>query len=867
MDRILHIVGKTSSEIFMLKYPRSLLNFCDFDLTYFAENAIAVCEDALRSGELDYDRVTDLRNSLKGAHPCIENNIRTVYDKIVVDCWIDYLCRRDNVGTNSLWNRFIGCTTSFEKVVFTRLCDYRYNKAINEWLNLVRVQDYARNKISYIFSGELNSAEEAAARRNYFDLMFSVTAREMGCKIEELGVTKVFSVGRVPSAPFMFPNISKDIVKNLLADFDYSDDYSNNDNYGGLSDQIAMDAFFHMKRGLAQEYSSYNISRSAMENSPLKVYLPCGLKAVADLEIDALIESGGWLARCKRCGRYFVRDAEYTEEYCSLFNPGSSKTCLEIYELEHPKSVISRELETAYREVIDIMYDRVGAETMSLHEYESWKTYIDALHDKVENKEIPIDELESFIRYSRSLDISRSNPVREVVKRESVAPERVVRPFIPERIDRNSLPKPEPEKEEEPEDDYIPRNTTKRSFFTSPTVERSREQAPVTHIIRGGEQPQQSSMGGEFVPFGEQKPSVYEQGQRIERRPERQRSESYEYRRPAYEPERSAESRPQSSHYEPIQHIERGASDVGAAFTPMSFDAPKPEPKQQQTVKRRAYDAEQQAVFDMFDRMFQQMEAEKAVDIPEFEPAPMAESKPEPTAQSAVTEPEPVYTAPVPEAEAAPEPPKPKVIRKNAAAMSAYGKMSGTPMKSAFEPFEQISRPEEELVNAPAAATQPFAEEEPFKDVGSIFDVLEQSEADMSDDALRSYSLVEETEAPKPEAAEPVADEPDIIGPEDIYEADEPAEAPVIEKPTAAQKPKRRAADKQTEPREYPERVTAENAPSGVWGEERHLFSAEEQVDELTMLKEKKRRTNKTQRLFDAIMREPEDNPNVRKKK
>ena len=152
MDRMLHLVGRNSSDIYMVKYPRSLLNFCEYDLAYFAESAIAVCDDALRDGELDFDRITQLRNSLKNAHVYIENNIRTVYDKIVLDCWIDYVCRRDNVGTNALWNRFMPCNTAFEKAVFVRLCDYRYKRGINEWLNLVRVQDYAKNKISFIFS-------------------------------------------------------------------------------------------------------------------------------------------------------------------------------------------------------------------------------------------------------------------------------------------------------------------------------------------------------------------------------------------------------------------------------------------------------------------------------------------------------------------------------------------------------------------------------------------------------------------------------------------------------------------------------------------------------------------------------------------
>ena len=85
MERVLNLAGKNSSEIFQLRYPYSMLTFCDYDLSYFAENAIAVCDEALRSGTLDADRATDLRNSLKNMHVWIEHNLRTVYDKIVLD--------------------------------------------------------------------------------------------------------------------------------------------------------------------------------------------------------------------------------------------------------------------------------------------------------------------------------------------------------------------------------------------------------------------------------------------------------------------------------------------------------------------------------------------------------------------------------------------------------------------------------------------------------------------------------------------------------------------------------------------------------------------------------------------------------------
>lgn len=813
MDRTLHLVGMNSSEIIMLRYPRSLLNFCEFDLAYFAENAIAVCDRALKDGEPDFDRVTELRNSLKSAHVYIENNIRTTYDKIVLDCWIDYVCRRDNVGTGALWNRFMPCSTMFEKSVFTRLCDYRYNRAINEWLNLVRVQDYAKNKISFVFADDISSAAEAAARRNYFDLMFSVTAQELGCRVEELGVTKVFSVGRTPSAAFMFPNISKDIVKNLLADFDYSENYSDSSHSGSLSDQIAMDAFSYMKRGLAQEYASYNITRSEIENSPMKVYMPCGLKAVADLEIDALIESGGWLAHCKRCGRYFVRDDSYTAEYCSLFNPGG-KTCLQIYQQEHPQSRIPAELQKKFTEITDEMYSRVDV-SMTLSEYESWKVYLDALYEKADKGEIPVDELESFISYSHSLDISRSNPVRVVAKRaDRPSKERVVKPFIPKRIDRSELdaqekPKPAADDEDEQERDE-PTAGARKAFFTSPSVQQRRQssqrEAPVTRLIRAEEA--YAPRSNTFTPFGQTAPAA--EPQPVYERPITPVFDEA----PQSAPEPEIDMERVSELLGKLAKLESGKRDnAPAPKSEQSAPEAQPKPQAAPAAKPQA----EQPVFDLFGDVKYENEdsLETHGNMFDLERDSAAEIKP----QAEINPP----AAPQTDFAEAPAQPKPRVIKKNAAAISAYGKIAGAPIAAAPQ-FSAVSQPDTE----------------PFRDVAAIFDGVEKS-------AEKQQPAEEAVPAPeKPKNVEP----------------------PVINLPAKApEKAEEKAEEKPPQPRDIPEKVTEDNVPSGIWTEERSLFP-EPDPEELEMLKEKKRtRSNKTQRLFDAIMREPEDNPNVRKRK
>lgn len=812
MERTLKLVGKTSNEIFVLRYPTTLLDFCEFDFSYFAKHSIDLCNESLKSGVLDLDRMAELRRDICGAHCYIEHNIRTVYEKIVLDCWIDYVCRRDNIGVNALWNRFIRCKSDFEKAVFSRLCDFRYNRAINEWLNIARVQDYARSKSDFIFSMSIKTIEDAVARRNYFDLAFSVTAREMGCRIEDLGVTKTFSVGRVPTAPFLFPTVSKDIVRNVLSDFDYSEDYSDVGDYSEISDQIAMDAFAKMKAGLPQDLSNYGVVRGKMDTYGEKLYMPCSLKAAIDLEIDAMIENGEWLGKCKRCGRYFLRDKEHPQEYCSRFVP-NGKTCLEIWEEEHPKPTITETLEKRSKDVTDKMYNRIDKD-MSVKEYEYWRTYMEAMKQKVKNGEITPEELESFLDYSLEVDITKSTPIVEVPKKEpeplSAPRERVVKPFVPERITRDAIPQPP---ERDPEDE----RALKEGFFTSPTKQRKKNEKPqISHIIRNGE-----SLGHEgytkapdpsgFQPFGAPlKPSSAPPNipEKAERQPERQ----LEHERSPYEDLKRLEE-----HFEEEKRVKRE--------------------KAEEIARRRELDEEEEArknAFQAFDEKtpkfvedFPMKSAQAANQVP-FEPD---EEPPFPIYDEVPEDMKPSIKQPRRRAVDKKPPeirqPKPKVIKKNAAAISAYGKAAGTPVVTSAQAESIIPRGR---VDSATTFEEELPEAEPFKDIGSIFDVLEQSDRDGGSlSGSRSKSQINSQSDRK----------------------------------------------SRSEDGKPPMRVTAENAPAGIWTEERGLFEdkasaeapPEPEPSELEMLRSKKHKTNKTRRLYDVIMREPDDNPNFRKKK
>ena len=924
MENTLKLVGRNSNEIFLLRYPSSLLDFCGFDLSYFAKTAIDACSEAQKTGKADPDVFAQLRRDIQNAHCFIAHNIRTTYEKVALDCWIDYLCRRDSIGTGTLWNRYITCRTPFDKMVFSRLCEFRYNRAINEWLNIVRVQDYAKSKIDFVFTKDVKNAREAASRRNYFDLMFSVTAQEMGCRVENLGEIKVFSVGRTPSSPFMFSTISKDIVRHVLADFDYTDDYSDIGDYSEISDQIAMDAFSKMKAGLPAELSSYNIVRGKMENYTDKIYMPCSLKAVVDLEIDAIIESGGILCACKRCGRLYLKNEEYNEDYCRTYLT-NGKTCLELYREENPLPVISPELEEKCRTVTDEIYARVGT-SMSTKEYEYWHSYMSAMRDKVMSGEITAGEFDAFLDYSLSVDISRSRPIVEVPKHEDrPSRERVVKPFVPERISRSELsPTPEPKKPE-PEEE-----PPKDGFFTSPTVfRRKNEGQQISHIIRGGE-PRNAENGGRtgFQPFSDAEDfagkKAAEDRARLERRLEEElrrklnaaedlpdeepknaprgefvpfsggfsgeergksagksrfgaddntRSESYlgeEFGKTAGKSRFATDDNARSESYlgeefgktagksrfdaddnvrsESYLGEERGKSAGKSRFG--ADDNSRSEnylgKERGKTAGKSRFSADDNARSESYlgeERGKTAGKSRFVADDNARSESYLGEERGKSAGKSWFgaddnTQGENYFGE---EFDGKAEPaektaPKPKVIKKNAAAISAYGKISGAPVTTAppdmdlFAPKPTVpEKTEDEPVSHAHAAqnseqprySQDYPDEEPFKDIGSIFDVLEQSESNMGAKPRRTALRTDE------------------------------------------QPPEREKPQREEEP---PHEVTKENAPSGIWTEDRHLYGSDTQ-SELDMLKEKKHaKSNKTRRLYDVIMREPDDNPNFRRK-
>ncbi len=468
MNRQLNIAGKNSSEIYTLFYPVNLMNFCRYDFALFLEHCTDLCRLAARTGEYNVDDVYSIRNSISGCHKYYEQNMRTTFEKIVVDCWIDYLCKQSEVSVNTLWQSFIKCRNSFEKAIFGRLSDYRYNRAINEWINLLRMQEYARTKTDFVFGVDIVSPQQAAARANYFDLLFNVAANEQGFPISEIASTGIFSAGRLPNSPFVMNTAAREIARNQLKGIEYRDSYRSKKN-PDLTDKVAMDAFNSIKEYIPDKNDSMakTIIKS-MTAAPGTIYMPGSFKAIIDLEIDAAARSGAYVQRCARCGDYYIRDEEYDYDYCSR-PQREGGTCLEIMKIDDPelanriavseeaeeekhsddepkiiyvdKDTVNSKMDALYKE----MASRVNVD-LTQRDFSRWYQKELRLKDDILLGEAGEKELNDFIELSRGDEFASRKQSPEAQENRIVSDDeeeytdngKPVKKFVFEKVDRGA---------------------------------------------------------------------------------------------------------------------------------------------------------------------------------------------------------------------------------------------------------------------------------------------------------------------------------------------------------------------------------------------------------------------------------------------
>ncbi len=530
MARRLSLTNKSSNEIYLLPYPKNILTFIKYDFTMFMERCTDICRLYMKTGMYRSEEVIDIRNSIGGCHKFVEQNIRGVFEKVVIDCWIEYICRLNEIGVVTLWNNFIPCRTDFEKIIFSRLSEYRHNHAINQWVNILKIQEYAKTKVEFVFGQKLKNTTEASTRSNYFDLMFNVAANEMGYDVGDVADNKVYTLGRTPNSPFIMSNISREIVRNMLSDVKFFDDTKHKGLKGDfLADQTAMDAFSAIKAYIPEESDlALGTMIKSLTEAPQKVYMPTSFKAVIDLEIDAIIESDAYLQRCERCRDYYLRSEEYDYDYCDKVNR-EGVSCIEVMSRDSEAArkkdktidagLLSLRCDQLYRE----MSARVNVD-ITQRDFSDWYKYMMLIRDNVLSGAATLEDFESFIEYSRSMAFLPQAPQKESIEDisdepvQAVAspkPEKVqydaqgreIKPFVFEKLDRNSL-------DNDVSGDYFSTTFVKKRTYSEP-VQPVYQTPQSSKVIRGAVTPPVYDNSfiepSVIIPYGEEDNTSYEE--------------------------------------------------------------------------------------------------------------------------------------------------------------------------------------------------------------------------------------------------------------------------------------------------------------------------------------------------------------------
>ncbi|MCL1788786.1 MAG: hypothetical protein FWG33_00325 [Oscillospiraceae bacterium] len=452
----INITAKNANEIYNIYCPDNLINFISFDLTPFMDKCVEICRTNMKMGRVNHDEVSSLKSLIIPCHTYLEKNIHGTFEKIVIDCWIEYICRQNKIDESTLWDSFSSCRNGFESALFTRLCEYRYHRGINQWTNLVKIQEYTRQKVEFIFGKRLQNRSVAIAHAGYFDLIFNVAANEMGCG--ELSTSRIYSGLRTPNSPFLMTKMSRNIMQKILPELDVDEGIPDfNDSCS--SDKPAMEVFAAIKDMIPIEPDSL-ISANSIMRIPQRVYIPEGLKSVIDLEIDVLLENDAVIQKCERCHEYFLKDADYNYNYCSRLDKG--QTCLEIS--GEKTAVPASELSTVDTSVLHARCDQLYKEMservnvdINQRDFSDWYKYLTLIRENVISGLASMDDFENFAEYSHTISFAsrRNHGARKTYSAKekgddgSAEPKREVRAFEFERIERKpqnpySFPSPPP---------------------------------------------------------------------------------------------------------------------------------------------------------------------------------------------------------------------------------------------------------------------------------------------------------------------------------------------------------------------------------------------------------------------------------------
>lgn len=324
-----------NTNFYKIELSRTLLHFTEFDFTYFWEQCIEAGKTARKTGRLPQNIVTGAKAAVGRAHPYIEACIGTDYSEIVLDCIIEYICHSERIGLEELWARCISPKNPYEEAIFRRISEYKANRAMNRWTSIVRLQEYAKNKMTFIFDtddiGTILSDDTVRARKEYFDLALSVAANELGCSGNLLPSVKLLTPATLPNSAFVVGKVSKSIYRRFADELAEGRDLSAMEkrDCSKIRDQLAMEAYSYVKGMTRPNEIEMNFALEAIRENPAEIYYPDSLKATIDLEFELMVRDKIYMRKCENCGRFFTALDDNTR--CDRVN-SSGKTCRRQYE-------------------------------------------------------------------------------------------------------------------------------------------------------------------------------------------------------------------------------------------------------------------------------------------------------------------------------------------------------------------------------------------------------------------------------------------------------------------------------------------------------------------------------------------------------
>lgn len=439
-----------NTNFYKIDLSRTLLHFTEFDFTYFWEQCIEAGKTARKTGRLPQNIVSGAKTVIGRAHPYIEACIGTDYSEIVTDCIIEYICHSERIGLEELWARCISPKNPYEETIFRRISEYKANRAMNRWTSIVRLQEYAKNKMSFIFDtddiGTILSDDTVRARKEYFDLALSVAANELGCSGNLLPSVKLCTPSTLPNAAFVVGKVSKSIYRRFSDTLAEGRDLSAMEkrDCSKIRDQLAMEAYSYVKGMTRPNDIEMNFALETIRENPAELYYPDSLKAAVDLEFELMVRNKIYMRKCENCGRFFTALDDNTR--CDRVN-SSGKTCRRQYEelvesitveargsLPHTEEntegnaetpaanaaeispvsslipppevrepvVVPKETEKRAQKLYNALYKRVS-KGIDENEFKEWSQYLSNMKRNLKIGEATLKQYEEFLDYSDRL--------------------------------------------------------------------------------------------------------------------------------------------------------------------------------------------------------------------------------------------------------------------------------------------------------------------------------------------------------------------------------------------------------------------------------------------------------------------------------